>query len=111
MSNTELINTYEEHEKKLTKIWINNAKTQDHMVNRESDLDYLLILDGLVEPDQQWKMYQKLRKNFCKSNTEEDISTNVSRNFAKFCFNRIELEIIHFFLIIFICSMRIYFGK
>lgn len=49
MSNTDIIDTFEEHEKFLTKKFRSYSKVPDFRINLpKNEFDYLLILDGLV---------------------------------------------------------------
>lgn len=78
LSEDDLMETFDEHEECLRKIFEKHIKTADHLINpTPNDLDYLLILDGLVEPKQQKQMYKKIRAKFCKSSTN-NITSNVS---------------------------------
>lgn len=101
MPEAEIIETFGEHERLLTKKFKSFAKIPDFRINMaKNEFDYLLILDGLVSPEQQREMYQKLRATFCKSNTDSDITSDVSTSFVlRFAYVHLQIRLIHFVLL------------
>lgn len=109
MSTEDIIETFEKHEKFLSKKFKSFSKTPDFRIDiPKNEFDYLLILDGLVSQDQQTKMYKKLRAEYCKSNTDVDITTIVSASiWAFFSFKLQQLILI----VLIASSMKIFCGK
>lgn len=91
----ELCETFAQHKSKLTKIFQSNCTTPDHQFNPPVGYDFLLILDGLVTPEQQLKMYKEVR-NQLTITSEASISTNVC---DANCFDRLRFNVFAFDMI------------
>lgn len=78
MSEAEIVDTLKDYESILRKMFNKYAKIPDKKAEpSKAECDYLLILDGLLESEQQTKMYVTLREKFCDSDPAEPTS-NVS---------------------------------
>lgn len=93
----ELCETFAQHKSKLTEIFQSNCTTPDHQFNPPIGYDFLLILDGLVTPEQQLKMYKEVR-NQLTITSEASISTNVC---DANCFDRLRFNVFAFDMLLF----------
>lgn len=75
MDNVDIVNTFALHENILTKMFHKNLPFPDHRVESQSKLNYLLVLNEVVTPEQQVVMYHKLRDTL--TGETNSISSNV----------------------------------
>lgn len=76
MKKVDIVETFEQHESVLRSVFNSYAKLPDQKIEpRKDELDYLMILDALVDGHVQTELYQKVRERFCPS---DGITSNVS---------------------------------
>lgn len=83
MTDDRITNTFIEHKDFLQNIFQQHAAGPDRLIDpSRNECDFLLILNELVTPDQQGAMYRKVRSEFCKTEPENAITSNVSLPFS-----------------------------
>lgn len=76
MSKADIVKTFDQHESVLRSKFNSYAKVPDQKIEpRKDELDYLMILDALIDGDVPAALYQKVRDRFCPS---DGITSNVS---------------------------------
>lgn len=98
MSDSEIIETFFQHEKRLTRMFHDNRLIPDHQFKPPVGFDFLLILGSLLIMKQQHIMYQEIRDRLTETAVAA-ITTNVNVNIQiKIVFGTfIEIIMIFFF--------------